>query len=235
MNQLESIKKHLPAAAALGLLLAVAPAPAGAADDPVDTGWRLRFYAGAVDMQHSSAGLNRPGGSSAAFDGDVGGGLGVNAEYRFSRRLGIDLGVFNGANVGIEAHTYRAGDTSWVSYDTLTFTPVTVGLDIHLTPEDRVDLYAAPLLAVIQYGELTMAAGPHSFRTGIDFDEDLALGAALGIGVPFGGDRWSFQANVTYLDSDLKGRGANGVRIESGYESTIFGLGFGYRFGQGAG
>ncbi len=181
-------------------------------------------------MDHSSAGLTRPGGIGRRYETDTGGGLGFNAEYRFSRRLGIDLGLFSGGSVDIEAHTFRAGGTSWVTYDSLTFTPLTAGLDIHLTPDSRVDLYACPMVALIQYGSLSWYDQPDGFATDVDFDEDFALGARLGIGVPFGRSRWSFQANVTYLDTSLKGRGPNGVRIDSGYDSTLFGLGAGYRF-----
>lgn len=215
-----------------GLLL-VALAAATSASAETDTGWQIRLYAATIDMEHSSAGLTRPGGATAGFDGDVGGGVGVNAEYRFSRRLGVDLGFFSGGNVGIEAHAYRIGDTSWVTHDTLTFTPLTAGLDVHLTPGSRVDVYACPLVALIQYGELAIRTGPSGLRTGIDLEEDFALGATLGLGVPFG-QRWSLQANVTYLDSSLKGSGANGVRIANGYDSSIFGLGLGYRFGRRA-
>lgn len=229
MKRRESMKTHL-GALTLGALLAAAPALAATAAEPVETGCQIRFYAAAVDMEHSSAGLVRPAGTTRSYGGDTGGGLGVNGEYRFSRRLGVDLGLFSGASVDIEAHTYRAGGTSWVTYDTLTFTPLTVGLDVHLTPDSRVDVYLCPLVALIRYGNLDTFVDSSGWRTGVDFDQDVAPGLAVGLGVPFGQKRWSFQANITYLDSSLEGRGPNGLRIDSGYDSTIFGAGVGYRF-----
>lgn len=215
---------------AAGVLLAAVPALAADTIDQVDKGWQIRFYAAAVDMEHSTSGLTRPAGTGRGYGTDTGGGLGFNGEYRFSRRLGLDLGVFSGGSVDIEAHTYRAGGAGWVTYDTLTFTPLTVGLDIHLTPASRVDVYVCPLVALIRYGELTTYSDASGFTTAIDFSDDVAPGFAVGLGVPFGDTRWSFQGNITYLDSSLEGRGTNGVRIDSGYDSTIFGVGVGYSF-----
>lgn len=229
--QWRQCSKSYLAALATAVALAAAPALAATAADPIETGWQIRFYAAAIDMDHSSAGLTRPAGATRHYGSDTGGGLGVNGEYRFSRRLGIDLGLLSGGSVGVEAH-YRAGGTSWVSYDTLTFTPLTVGLDIHLTPGSRADVYVCPLVALIQYGKLETYAGPNDLGTRIDFDEDIAPGLAVGLGVPFGQGRWSFQANITYLDSTLEGRATNGVRVSSGYDSTIFGAGVGYKFGS---
>jgi opacity protein-like surface antigen len=226
------------------MVMAVLVPSIAAADsiDPVEqinppyTGWQLRFYFGAVDMHHDSDAFNRPASSRRGFDNDVGGGVGFNAEYRFSRRLGIDLGVFSGAEVDVDAPTYRTGHSSWVTHDTLTFTPLTMGLDIHLTPDSRVDLYACPQVALVHYGRwATTHANPDGFIARMDFDEDIALGATLGLGLPLGKKRWSLQAMATYIDSSLEGSGRDGLRISSGYNSTIFGFGFGYRFNGGKG
>ena len=229
MKQRISSRSKLTAMA-VGVLLLVAAMPAAAATEPLDTGWRLRFYIAAVDMEHSSDQL----GSTGDFAGDTGGGVGLNAEYRFSRRLGIDVGLFSGGSVDIGVHNFHPGDTGWVTHDTLTFTPLTLGLDIHLTPDERVDFYACPLVAWTHYGRLSSYSGSRGVESEIDFSEDLSFGLRLGLGVPFGQNRWSFQVNATYLDSGLEGRGANGVRIDGGYDSTIFGVGVGYRFGSRA-
>ncbi len=225
------IQKSLPRQAPwlpVGLLLLAVMVLAPGASATTDSGWQIRFYAAAIDMEHDSA-PDRPDGFG--FDMDAGAGAGFNAEYRFSRRLGVDLGVLSGAGVDVAHYRTFAGNSGWVTSETLTFTPFTVGLDIHLTPDARVDVYACPLVALVQYGGLAVRSGPTGVSTDWDFDEDLAVGATLGLGVPIGQRRWSFQANLTYLDSSLEGRGSNGSRFDGGYDSTVFGLGFGYRFG----
>ena len=196
----------------------------------VDTGWELRFYAAAVDMDPGSKELAAPGSTSFGYDVSAGGGVGFNAEYRFSRRLGIDLGLFSGGNVEFDGRVSRAAGASRATYDTLTFTPLTAGLDVHLTPASRFDLYACPMVALVQYGRLSWYDEQRGWESTVDFDEDFALGARIGLGVPFGQKRWSFQANFTYLDSRLDGHAGGGVRIDRGYDTTLFGLGFGYTF-----
>jgi opacity protein-like surface antigen len=213
-------------AVALGLP-AAAPADTAAVDDAYsDTGWRLRFYAAAIDFDDNTGQLDRGG-----YGIDVGGGLGVNAEYRFSRRLGLDLGVIAGGGVDIQTRPVHYGSASWYTHDTLSFTPLTAGLDIHLTPDNRVDLYVCPLVALIQYGGLVVRSGPGGVTTHFDLDSDFGVGAALGIAVPFHEQaQWSFNANLLYLDSSLDGNSQNGLRLDGDYDATIFGLGVGYRF-----
>jgi hypothetical protein len=192
-----------------------------------EAGWQIRFYAAAIDMDDGT--------SDASFDVDIGGGVGFNAEYRFSPRFGVDLGVLSGAGIDIAAGRTWAGDLNWVTHDTVTFTPLTAGLDIHLTPDARVDLYACPMVALVQYGGFAVRSGPNGVRTEWDFDEDFALGATLGLGVPLGGERWSFQTSLTYLETSIDGSSNNGLRLGADYDSTIFGFGLGYRFGRQTG
>lgn len=204
--------------------------PPALSDNDYESGWSLRFYAAAIDFDHSSEGLNRPGGR-VGYTIDTGGGLGLNAEYRFARRFGVDLGLLAGAGVGIEASTLRSGSQNWVTYDEVSFTPLTAGVDIHLTPGRRVDVRVCPMVAWVNYGSYAVATsfGGTTF-TSVEVDNDLAPGIALGLGVPFGDKDWSFQANLMYLNTDLNGTGSNGVRVDSGYDATAFGVGFGYRF-----
>jgi len=216
----------------IGIMLVVGwlalPVMTAAASEP-DTGWRLRFYAASIDFDNSDAAAWQSHRSS--YDVDFGFGLGVNAEYRFSRRLGVDVGILGGAAVDVAWNTVEVGQWVWAAHDTLTFTPMTAGLDIHLTPDKNVDLYFCPMLAWIHYGGLVVYSGSGWTETTIDFDQDLAVGAALGLGVPFGErEQWSFIANLTYLESALESDGWVGGRIAGDYDATMFGLGFGYRF-----
>ncbi len=215
------------------LLVAVALAFAAGAPAATEPGWQIRFYAAAIDMDDGPGEPNRTGG--VGFDLDVGAGLGFNAEYRFTPRFGLDLGILSGAGVDVETGASWDGSYGWIGNDTVTFTPLTAGLDIHLTPDARVDFYACPMVALVQYGSLAVRNGPTGVRTHWNFDEDFAVGAALGVGVPFGRDRWSFQASLSYLESDIDGSSSDGRRFAGGYDSTIFGFGFGYRFGQRSG
>lgn len=218
----------LVAWAVVGLALPAAVL-ATAPDDAYNAGWSLRFYAAAIDFDEGSpgvGGLSRQG----TYGVDFGGGLGVNAEYRFSRRLGVDIGAMVGAGVDLAARSVQAGQVTSLVYDTVSFTPLTAGLDVHLTPDRRVDLYVCPKLAWIRYGRLAVANSTVGVTTEVDFDDDFAVGGAIGIGVPFGKQNWSFEANLTFMDSSMSGTRGDGAIVSTDYGMTIFGVGFGYRF-----
>ena len=197
--------------------------PALAAAD-VNSGWRLRVSVASIDFDSRLA-------SRSGYGIDVGAAVGVNGEYRFNRRLGLDLGAFAGGGVDVAGHRSWIGWAEYNVYDTMSLTGMTAGLDVHLTPDSRVDLYVCPMVAVLQFGGLVFETGPSRVATAVDFDEDLAVGASLGLGVPFG-DRssWSFNAHLTHLESTLNGGDRRGVRIDEDYDATMFGVGFGYRF-----
>jgi opacity protein-like surface antigen len=198
-------------------------APAMAAAD-VDPGWRLRVSVASIDFD---SGLT----SRSDYGIDVGAALAINGEYRFNRRLGLDLGAFGGGGVDVTGRRSWIGWSEHNVYDTVSLSGLTAGLDVHLTPDSRVDLYICPMVAIMEFGSLAFETGPSGLRSGIDFDADLAVGASLGLGVPFG-DRssWSFNAQLTHLESTLNGGDHTGLRIDQDYNATMFGVGFGYRF-----
>lgn len=209
--------------AALAVLVLAWPAAAMAAA-PVEPGWRIRVSLSTIDFDSSLAG-------SSGYGIDIGGAVGINGEYRFNRRLGLDLGAFAGGGVDVVGHRSWIGWAEYDIYDTMSVSGITAGLDIHLTPDSRVDLYVCPMVAVMQFGGLWFETRDHHLGAAIDFDEDLAVGAGLGLGVPFGEhSRWSFNASLTHLESTLNGGDRNGLRLDESYDATLFGLGFGYRF-----
>ena len=209
--------------AALAALALAWPATALAAA-PIEPGWQIRVSVSSMDFDSNLA-------AGSGYGIDIGAAVGVNAEYRFNRRLGLDLGAFAGGGVDVIGHRSWIGWAEYDVYDTMSVAGLTAGLDIHLTPDSRVDLYVCPMVAVMQFGGLWFEVGDHRLATAVDFDEDLAVGAGLGLAVPFGERRkWSFNANLTHLESTLNGGDHGSLRVEEDYDATMFGLGFGYRF-----
>lgn len=190
----------------------------------MQSGWRLSFQAAGLDLDTSIS-------ESRANEVDFGGGVGVNAEYRFSRRLGLDLGVFAGGGMDIVIGAVGSGRTPWYSQESFAFTPVTFGLDVHLPTGRNVDVYVGPLVAVVHYGSLSVRVGNTGVSTRVSVDTDVAAGATLGLGVTFAHQRWSFESRLTYLDSRLRGEAPPDIRIDTDCDAVLFGIGFGYRFG----
>ena len=109
-------------------LLALCAAGPVRADDA--SGWRLRVDLAFVEPS------NDAGRGTVFAEFDTSAGIGVRAEYQFSRRLGIDFGFLTTA--GVDASASLGGTAS---FDITSFTPLIVGVDFHLTPDRRVDLY----------------------------------------------------------------------------------------------
>lgn len=199
------------------------PAATAVADPGVEPGWRLRVSMASMDFDSKLTG--------GGYGIDIGAAAAINGEYRFSRHLGLDLGAFGGGGVDVVSHSAWIGWRHVDVYDTMSVSGLTAGLDIHLTPDSRADLYVCPTMALMQFGSLVFDARPHGLVSAVDFDEEFALGASLGLSVPLGPRRaWSLNAYLMHLESTLNGNDRSDLRIDEDYDVNMLGLGFGYRF-----
>lgn len=212
-----------------------------------ETGWRLRL----------SAISTNPGGDNDldAFGNRVGvdfdSGLGIvgSADYRFSRRLGVELGIMAGAEsdisfgTGTDAATIR-------SLESLAFGAITAGLNIDLTPERKAHVYVGPFVALVEYSDVDVELGldlgpdfnfgfngqqfdlsePLFFPTTIKVETDTAIGVVLGVDLPLGERGWLFNGSVRYLETSIEGSAAGSDPGHVDFDPLIVGIGLGYRF-----
>lgn len=161
---------------------------------------------------------------------DSGTGAGLALEYRATRRLGVEaLALFADLDADarlrpIEPPGPPAEQTQDLSTDLLG-----VGLNIHLTPGRRVDIYAGPLVALVRYDEVTFVfdGGEHVLST--DFDDDTAFGVTLGMDIAL--DRagaWALTSSLRQLWSSTEVEGTN---QELDIDPLIASLGIAYRWG----
>jgi outer membrane protein len=197
--------------------------PCAHAQDP---GWRLRVDVALVDPAGDS-GAVRVDGVSVAVDVDTGAGIGARGEYQFSRRLGFEVGFLASGSVSVEASA-RIGDVG-VALEVSSFVPLTAGLNVHLTPKARPDLYVGPLLAYAVYSDVGVRTRPGGATTYESVNNDLGYGAILGLDLPIGRKGWVFNFNLRYIKTKMNG-GSGGDRVDVDYDPTILGIGFGYRF-----
>jgi outer membrane protein W len=207
------------------LLSWTAPATAGEKGD-----WQLRFGFVSSDADAGRAEVSATGESFNIITSS-GAGFGASLEYRFSGRLGVDLGVFSAApDIGTSI-SIGPGKESLVNISTgVTITPVTVGLNVHLIPDGLVDVYVGPLVGYVMYNDFTLSAGP-GIRETFRSENDFAWGAGLGADLRFGKSRWSLTAALKYLDSTFEARPESGGSAGAAdFKSTSFSFGAGYRF-----
>ena len=229
-------KTLIGAVAVLAPVLAIAQGPQMDSSTGTVTGtdltstpeayWVLRFDLSWVDPSGSPVSFAGDGHTVwTYFDTDF--GAGMRAEYRFSERLGVEVGVLGAGNVDVTSGYFDHSIGSNVEVSG--FTPLTLGLNVHLTPDRAVDLYAGPLLALVMYSSVDDWSSHYVGRTNVSVDNDVGWGAILGLDVPLGSRGWMAQANLRYIDTDMKNSGGD-ISLNSEFDPVIYSVGFGYRF-----
>jgi outer membrane protein W len=230
-------KPHLAAAALAVVLVLLFPASARADDE-----WIFR-----IDLV-GLAGTDNTGGaylapSGAALKSNAGRGLSLALEYRFRPRLGVEVGAtFASFGSGIAVSAWPAG----VNVSVRGFVPLSAALNVHLLPENAVDLYVGPMMtySVFSETELSSVAWPRSscatWADGLcsasfaseaytEAHNDLGFGLQAGIDIPFGDRNWGFHANVKYLDVTQRVTYAGSGQV-SEVDLNPFVIGFGLSF-----
>jgi outer membrane protein W len=196
-------------------------------DQAADEKWVVR--ASALAMKPAGDSVEADGDDEWArytADGEL--GFGIEFEYRASRILGIDFGVLT------------ANPTLDVAYDEipmisataqLRITPIYAGLNVHLTPDSRFDLYGGPMLAYVVYSGFDLVVDPWILtEEGFVSEDEFALGVNLGLDVRLGDDGWLLTAAFKYLDTTLEASPPDEGTGSTAIDPKIFSIGVGYRF-----
>lgn len=211
----------------LTLLVTLLALPASASAE--GNGWQVRINGLWVDPDVSFTDLDSNGDRVQA-GADGGSGASLTFERRFSSRLGLEFGaLYAEPDLSLDA---SLGGTQFTASSSVTFTAVTAGLNIHLTPDKAVDLYLGPLVAQVLFGDVGLRARVAGAALGQDFsaNDDFAFGAQVGADVAFGDSPWSLNLAAKYLDTSLEITDEDGEKTDLGFEPLILGVGFGYRF-----
>lgn len=214
------------AVSAVPITLAVALTTLAVTASAEDNPWQIRFAVVSMDPSGTSVFVPETV-ESISYDSGSGTGLGIDLEYRASKRLGIDFGVLS-ASPGIKVEAGVQPFTVSASGD-LNITPIYAGLNIHLTPDSRFDLYLGPLLAYVRYDGFKLAAGTgivEEFTT----ENGFGFGGVVGLDIGLGDGRWSLNASVRYIDTTLEATSSDGGLGKTDIDPTIYSLGVGYRF-----
>lgn len=130
------------------------------------------------------------------FDFDSAFGLGADAEYMLSRRIGIDFGlsVFQS-----DVHYIVDLDELWLmDDDDTTWFTLTVGPNFHVTsPDSRADVYLGPLVGFAFLDDASFRVLDQNVRT--DLDDEFVWGGQLGIDWRTCRQCWTFHTGLRYL------------------------------------
>jgi outer membrane protein W len=211
---------------AVAVLLLASPATSPAAQHDTDGPWCLRVDFALVNPTGDAVWVG-PAGTAAVIELDTGVGAGLRAEYRAGERLGVELGVFGAGHLGVSSGVVDGWTGSGLEVGG--FVPLTLGLNIHLTPRGKVDFYIGPQLALVRYSGFDAWAGSGYAITSEPVDNDVGWGVVAGLDVPVGTGGWMVQANLRYLEASLV-NSTGIVTFDGKFNPLILSLGFGYRF-----
>ncbi|MCP4897067.1 MAG: outer membrane beta-barrel protein [bacterium] len=205
--------------------------------------WNLKASLVLVDADGGVSTTGDPSGVSTSVS--AGGGISFRLERTLTPRLGLEFGLTTVAS-GIDISAGWGKCDHNASVDMLSVVPLTLGLNVHLTPNSPVDVYVGPMLAYVTYSDLRIHSGwdcedqgpwwdwGWSSTVKVGTDRDLTWGLNAGIEFPFGkSGRWSGHVGVTYIESsyelerfDEEDRFTN-IKMDP----VMLNLGFGFRFG----
>ncbi len=211
------------------LTLTVLTLPAAAA--PEDDRWQLRLAGAWVDPDVTFSDIDSDGDRLAlSSDGAI--GLSLALERRFSRRLGVEAGaLFAEPNLNLFFDLTSGGQLA--VRESISFSALTAGLNIHLTPDKALDLYVGPLLVYTDYGDASVmipGGGSAVVSAKLTSTDNFTVGAQLGADVPFGTSPWSLNLAARYIDSNLGFTDDEGVVSKVDFDPSILSVGFGYQF-----
>jgi outer membrane protein W len=224
------------------LLLVLACLAVGSRAMPAVAGdgqWHLRAQAVWTHPDLTWQSSPEPG-DLVTVDADDAFGLAVSGEYQVSELLGVDLGIMRTTpDVRVRSEDSELG-LSVSATDGLTMTPLSIGLNFHLTPSKSFDLYLGPFLAYVLYSDLQWTANAtidvgsvpivveDSLRMSVA--NDLAYGAVAGADIPIGSRRWFLSGTLRYMATELDATNPEGAGENLSLDPLIVTLGVRYSF-----
>ena len=170
-------------------------------------------------------------------------GLALSGEFRFSDRLGVEVGVQAGYDVRVDyaVRDNVSGGTAGDGLDPhpgdhMRFTIVDAALNIYLS-SGGVDFYVGPVLGFISYQDTTIRRGSEDPKVTVTNDGDVAYGAVVGLDIPFIDSPWFVTSSIKYLVSSYDSTIGKGIaepdqtfKSEVDFDPWIFRFGLGYKF-----
>jgi outer membrane protein W len=191
-----------------GLLLALAASQPAVADDI--THFKLfGAYAyvsplGEEDVDFEGVQDSLQAASEAGWEAGI--------EFRFIKLLGLEVSYLNSTN------DIEFGDATIGEVD---LTPYNVALNFHIIPSTYFDLYIAPVVSFVDWGDIKLEDG-----TSEEADSEVAYGAAIGVDISFH-KNFAFIGGVRWLSLDLSLEDADG---SAAVDPLISRVGFAFRF-----
>lgn len=191
-----------------------------------EPGWQLRIRGAQVDPDFRFEEVDDVGDRVVVeADSEIGFGLGL--EYRVNNRIGVELAALH-ASPDLDLRVESVDELTVTASDGLGFTPITLGVSVHLTTDAPIDVWVAPQVAYVLYDDVTVSAMGET--ESLDVDDDFGWGATLGADLGLGDGPWSVNAAITYLDTSIEVADDEGDSESFDFDTMIYSVGVGLRF-----
>ena len=161
-----------------------------------------------------------------SIDLDAPSGVGIGLEYLATSLIGIEGALLLGN--GDSTYVLDLDDQWGMATDEVSFTAFTVGVNFHLTPERRADVYIGPFLGFVSYDDARFDVLNRTQR--FEFDDEVGLGAQIGVDVLFKPTgRWGFTSALRYLQTTAEDDRFN-PNVELDLDPLLFSAGISFRF-----
>ncbi len=157
-------------------------------------------------------------------------GAGLTLAYRFSRRLSFEVGTaFVEPDITVRFELDSGARVEAI--DSLRFLPITAGLNLHLTPDRKVDVYLGALVSYVSYSDLALDFVGTGLSATLEADDDFGWGVTFGVARPLAQGPWSLHFGAQYLNTavdlfdPIEGEGES-----LDFDPLIARFGIGYRF-----
>ncbi len=201
--------------------------------------WIVRAFAAYLMPDDATVrGAVSPGGCPCAADTAYGYGngfgFGLGVERLLSERLGVELrGLYARPDDDFRIEANGVGISS---SDRRDYWDLSLGLNVHLLPDHRLDWYVGPFVGYSEVQGGTLLVVERSLE--YDAQGDVSWGAQTGLDWPFGDGPWALHAGAryTWYDADIGHRytdpqGAVHQQPKSlGLDPFTLELGLAYRF-----
>lgn len=152
--------------------------------------------------------------------------LGLEGEYLFSRRFGLELALHQSRpeitiGMGVENELVAVRDS-------LTFRSLTMGLDVHATPDRRADFTLTPLFGYALFSDLEFDTFDETSR--LNSSHNVVWGGAAAVDVGIGDGPWTVSFALRYLDANLETVDDGGIVTSLDLSPWTTTVGVGYRF-----
>jgi len=224
---------------ALVVTLALVMMPVVASAD--DASWHLRGFVAWVDPDMDFRQVDDDDAIHVTTDSDF--GFGLAAEYQFSRRWGVEFSALSASPEARLTIDSAELPLSVTATDSVSFTPISAGVNLHLTPDRRVDFYCGAFFSLVPYGDLDFriqaelpvngVVVPIEDRITVRVDDNFGWGALVGFDFFFKGgawEGWGATASLRYLDTDLEATDPSRETTKIGFDPFIATFGIKYGF-----